>query len=185
MLKSGTSAYIMKRSRLVYKNKWLKVYEEILVNKSSGRSATFNKLETHDVAVVLPIFEDGSLLVVEVYRHAIRRKLLGLPGGFIEDNERPADAARRELTEETGYTCGLLKKKGWFYAWPASSTQKVHVFAATGLRLAQKKKVEEFEYTRPKQISKEQIIKEIEVGSIRNATTISAIALAYLLPMHK
>jgi len=55
--------------------------------------------------MVIPLFKDGSLLMVENYRHGVGTDLLELPGGFINEDEVPLGAARRELIEETGYTC--------------------------------------------------------------------------------
>ena len=52
--------------------------------------------------MVIPLFKDGSLLMVENYRHGVGTDLLELPGGFINEDEVPLGAARRELT---GYTC--------------------------------------------------------------------------------
>ncbi|MGA9153198.1 MAG: NUDIX domain-containing protein [Candidatus Nitrosopolaris sp.] len=63
----------------------------------------FNRITVCDTAIVIPLFKDGSLLMVENYRHGVGTDLLELPGGFI--NEVPLGAARRELIEETGYTC--------------------------------------------------------------------------------
>jgi 8-oxo-dGTP pyrophosphatase MutT (NUDIX family) len=56
---------------------------------------------------VIPLFK--SLLMVENYRHGVGTDLVELPGGFINEDEVPLGAARRELIEETGYTCDKVK----------------------------------------------------------------------------
>lgn len=165
-----------KSSKVVYKNKWLELYEDVVNYK--GKSEIFNKIKTRDVAVVLPIFSDGSLLMIENYRYPIRKKLLEIPGGFIEKNEKPPLAAKRELIEETGYSCKNLKNKGWFYCWPARSTQKIHVFVAKDLILTTKQALEDFEYSKIRKLSKKQVTKELS-RSIQSGITLSALLLGY------
>jgi ADP-ribose pyrophosphatase len=90
----------------------------------------FNRIEVRDAVIVVPIYKDDSLLMVENYRHGVGTDLLELPGGFINENEHSLDAASRELTEETGYTCKKLKVINWFYTWPGRAGQKVSVVVA-------------------------------------------------------
>lgn len=111
------SNYQTRRSNVVYTSEWMTVYEDSV---STGDDVTskvgmFNRIEVRDTVIVLPVFKDRSLLMVDNYRHGVGRDLLELPGGFIADNEAALDAASRELIEETGYTCNNLKVVNWFY----------------------------------------------------------------------
>ena len=72
--------------------------------------------------------------MVEVYRHGAGENLLKLPGGFIEENEEPSQAAKRELFEETKYSCDRLELMNWFFTWPGRTSQKNYVFVAKGLK---------------------------------------------------
>ena len=79
--------------------------------------------------MVIPLFKDGSLLMVENYRHGVGTDLLELPGGFINENEVPLGSARRESIEETGYTCNKVEVVNWYHdlrASIANITQKMH-----------------------------------------------------------
>ncbi|MEP6576663.1 MAG: NUDIX hydrolase [Nitrososphaerota archaeon] len=69
----------------------------------------YNKVLTFDTAHIVPIFNDGSLLMVENYRHGVGQQILELPGGFINPGETPTHAAGRELLEETGYAARLRR----------------------------------------------------------------------------
>jgi 8-oxo-dGTP pyrophosphatase MutT (NUDIX family) len=69
----------------------------------------FNRIEVCDAVIVIPLFKAGPLIMVENYRHGVSTDVLELPGGFINENEVCFDVARRELVEETGYTCTKVK----------------------------------------------------------------------------
>ena len=101
---------------------------------SSHSNKIFNRIKVDDTVIIIPIFEDGSLLMVEGYRHGAGENLLELPGGFIEENEEPSQAAKRELFEETKYNCDSLELMNWFYTWPGRTSQKNYVFVAKGLK---------------------------------------------------
>jgi 8-oxo-dGTP pyrophosphatase MutT (NUDIX family) len=137
--------YNTEKSSLVYKSQWMQVYEDSVIyndnndknNKiiSSSRHLIkiFNRIKVDDTVIIIPIFEDGSLLMVEGYRHGAGENLLEFPGGFIEENEEPSQAAKRELFEETKYNCDSLELTNWFYTWPGRTSQKNYVFVAKGL----------------------------------------------------
>ncbi|MBU1292882.1 NUDIX hydrolase [Patescibacteria group bacterium] len=72
-----------------------------------GSKTTFEKLHRNDSAVVIPVLEDGMLLLAEDEQPG-RLPVLTFPGGQGEEGEHPEELARRELLEETGYTAGEL-----------------------------------------------------------------------------
>jgi ADP-ribose pyrophosphatase len=65
-----------------------------------------------DAAIVFPLTGEGEVVLVRQYRPAIERVELGLPAGLVEDGEEPEKAARRELSEETGYAGGEWESLG-------------------------------------------------------------------------
>ena len=138
--------YNTEKSSLVYKSQWMQVYEDSVIYNdnndknnndtisSSHSNKIFNRIKVDDTVIIIPIFEDGSLLMVEGYRHGAGENLLELPGGFIEENEEPSQAAKRELFEETKHNCDSLELMNWFYTWPGRTSQKNYVFVAKGLK---------------------------------------------------
>jgi ADP-ribose pyrophosphatase YjhB (NUDIX family) len=130
--------YNVEKSNLVYKSPWLQVYEDSVSYKDNNNTShsikIFNRIKVEDTVIIIPIFEDGSLLMVEGYRHGAGDKLLELPGGFIEENEEPSQAAKRELFEETKHSSDSLEFINWFYTWPGRTSQKNYVFVAKGLK---------------------------------------------------
>ena len=91
-------------------------------------------LEYPDWVNVIALTEDNQVILVRQYRHAAGEELLELPGGVIEKDESPEQAARRELLEETGYEFDDLEFLSALYANPATATNKTHCFLATGGR---------------------------------------------------
>ena len=166
--------YTVTSSNIVYRSLWIVLYED-QVRKSDGMIGMFNRISVRDSSVIVPVFKDGSLLMVENYRHGARTKLIELPGGLINCGEQPRAAAKRELLEETGYECNTLKYINWTYTWPGRTTQKNFVFLATGLKKCSKPILEEFEYTKIRRLPKERVIQEIRSGNIKSAISISAI----------
>ena len=83
--------------------------------------------------VILPRLADGSVVMVRQYRHAVERELWELPAGTLEPPEEPADCARRELEEETGYLAGRIEPFGDFYTSPGILTERMWVFRADDL----------------------------------------------------
>lgn len=166
--------YTVTSSNIVYRSLWIVLYED-QVRKSDGMIGMFNRISVRDSSVIVPVFKDGSLLMVENYRHGARTKLIELPGGLINFGEQPRAAAKRELLEETGYECNTLKYINWTYTWPGRTTQKNFVFLASGLKKRSKPILEEFEYTKIRRLPKERVIQEIRSGNIKSAISISAI----------
>ena len=119
--------------------------------------------------------------MIETYRHGADTVLLELPGGLIENNEKPNETAKKELLQETGYSCQTLEPKGWFYTWPSRSNQKVHVFLAKGLEKVSKQNLDATENINTKIITKDKIMLKLINREIKSAGAVSALFYGYLL----
>ena len=84
-------------------------------------------------AVMMPIDQDGRILLVRQFRLPAQAFLWELPAGRIDPGETPLQAARRELVEETGYRARRWKKLISYYPSPGFVSEKMTVFLATGL----------------------------------------------------
>lgn len=128
-------------------------------------------------AVVIPVFDDGTVALVRQYRHAAGKHLLEICAGTLNEREDPEAGARRELEEEIGVTAGKLEKLCEFYVSPGFVTEKMYLFLATDLaETAQNLESDEILTVERHPI--DSLLKMIENGQIEDAKTIIGITLA-------
>ena len=120
-------------SRLVYEGRIFDVTVD-RVRLPHGREATL-EIVRHDGSVVLvPIDDEGRVLLVRQYRHAAGRFLWELPAGSLEVGEDPDEAARRECQEELGLIPGRLERLLTLFPTPGFCTEEMTFYRATALR---------------------------------------------------
>ncbi len=100
----------------------------------TGAERDFVVLDSPDWVNVIPVTDDGQVVLIRQYRHGIREVTLEIPGGMIDANEPPETAAVRELEEETGYVPTRVKPLGRVTANPAILTNHCYMFLAEGCR---------------------------------------------------
>lgn len=113
----------------VFKGVLFDVYqwEQVLFD---GTTRTFEKLSRSDASIVIPVTEDGRIIITEDEQPA-RDMVITFPGGGCEAGETPEETARRELREETGYEAGNIMHVRSFQ--PSSKIDwTIHTFIAHG-----------------------------------------------------
>ncbi len=151
--------------------------EEPALRGGGTRPAAMREVVEHTGSVVvLPVFPDGRMLLVRQYRHAAEDFLWELVAGHIEPGERPLAAARRELTEETGYGARRFERLLTFFPTPGFLTEQMHLYRATGLRAgrARPETDEEFEVRAFPQRELEQMLRR---GHLRDGKTLVGVLL--------
>jgi len=89
-------------------------------------------VELPECVVAVAITAENKVLLIEQYRHPIQQISIELPGGFIDENEEPAFAIKRELLEETGYHFTKFQDLGKTFSNPGVLNNATHFFIATG-----------------------------------------------------
>src|SRR6202140_4760561 len=97
------------KSEVLYQGKVFRLQRDTVI-EPGGMRAERDIIVHPGSVVVLPIFNDGRVLLIRQYRHSVGEFLWELVAGRKEANESPVAAARRELVEETGYTAKRLRK---------------------------------------------------------------------------
>ncbi len=138
---------------------------------------TAREMVLHPGAVcIVPVREDGRLLLVTQYRHPAGRRLLELPAGTLEEWESPEETARRELEEEVGMRPRQLRPLGGFYVAPGYSTEFIHLFEASGLEPASRQGDDD-EDIEVVELSPEEALERLERGEICDGKSIIGLLL--------
>jgi len=120
-----------------------------ILKPKKNDTQVFTVIEANDWSIVIPVIntEKGKqFLMVWQWRHGSQCLSLEFPGGVFEQGENAQEAAARELSEETGYKPGKMKKIGEFSPNPAIMSNKVHFFLAEDLINVGKQNLDEDEY---------------------------------------
>jgi ADP-ribose pyrophosphatase len=150
--------------------------ERLLVPTRSGERATRHIVRHPGAVCVAGVLGDGRLVSIRNYRVAVGEWLEEFCAGKLERGEDPADAARREFLEETGYSAGRIERLGTFFTSPGFADESMHAFVATdlthmGQRLQDDERIEVL------LSSAADFAARIRSGAIRDGKTISAWAL--------
>ena len=120
------------RSRQLFRSKWFGLRQDD-VTLPGGEEVTYTLVEHPGYAMVVPLLEDGRVILERVFRYTVQKTLLECPSGGL-DGEAPEAAARRELREETGWVAEHLSPLGSFFGSDGISDERFHLFLATGLQ---------------------------------------------------
>ena len=144
------------------------------VREPGGIEATREIVVHPGSVVVLPVLSDGRILMIRQYRHAAGQRLWELVAGHREPHETFAEAAPRELREETGYTAERITKLLEFYPSPGLLSEKMVVFLAEGLVKGQARP-EDDEKISQRAIPLSEAEDWIRAGKIKDAKTVAGI----------
>jgi len=125
---------------------------------------------------VVPELDDGRLVLIRNHRHSLDSWLVEFCAGGVAAGESSADAARRELAEETGYRAGRLDPLGSFFTTPGFSDELMQVFVARDL-VAGMPSLEPDERIETLAMDPEELATAIDAGEIRDGKTIAAFRL--------
>lgn len=119
-------------SRSVYKGKILDLKVDD-VKLSDGQIAKREIIEHVPCVTIVPVCDNGNILLIKQFRKAAEKELIEVPAGCIEKGETAEETVVRELQEEAGYKPANLTKIGGFYSSPGYCTEYLHAFIAQNL----------------------------------------------------
>lgn len=130
--------------------------------------------------VVLPT-DDTFVYLIRQFRPVIDQYIYEAPAGGVEDeDETPADAARRELCEEAKFSAKEMISRGYIYSSPGFCTEKLWLFEARGLSFCEEFACDEDEIIEVEKIPKSEALAMILDGRISDAKTIAVLVRCLL-----
>ena len=124
----------------------------------------------------LAVHEDGSIVLVQQYRHAVAQSLWELPAGRLDAGETPERGAGRELEEEVGLRAARLELMADFFTTPGFCDERMFLFRATGLE-AVPPRPEPDERLLIRNVDLDQAVRMIDHGEVREAKTLVAVLM--------
>jgi len=118
--------------QVVYKGRVFSVEVEQVV-LPNGHATEMAIVHHRPSVVLVPIQDDGQIVMIRQYRHALKRELWELPAGNVDQGELPEAAAARECEEEIGRTPAHVERLGSFYPTPGYCSEEMIFFRVSGL----------------------------------------------------
>ncbi len=142
-----------------------------------GKKHVFYFIDIKDVVVIAALNDKKEIIIERHFRPSINKYIYEMPAGYVEKGEKPIEAAKRELEEETGYKTGRIKNVFTNYISIGRTSQKAYIFLADRLKKGRKKEEagEIIEYI--KFISIEEAAKMIERQTMGSEFTATAMYL--------
>jgi len=120
-------------SEYLFRDLWFKVRKDVCDTPEGKIVDPYYVYEFPDWVTAVPVTEQGKIVMVKQYRHALGEVCLELPGGCVDDTDKNfKQAIARELLEETGYSFSSYEYLGKTSANPSSNNNLMHMFLAKG-----------------------------------------------------
>ena len=136
-------------------------------------------LEAADWVNVVALTPEKKILVVRQFRFGMGKFTIEIPAGLIEPGEPHAEAARRELVEETGYTAREWRYLGWVQANPAFMNNLCHLWLALDVVPNGVAHLDEGENIQIAELTLEEVCEQIRTGEMRNSLTLLALSRVF------
>ena len=142
------------------------------------KTATREAVWHFGACAILPLTDDGKIILVRQYRYAAAEAMLEVPAGKIEhDGESPDYCAARELEEEAGVTAKEILPMGYVYTSPGFCNERIYLYLARGLEKG-KQHLDDDEFMNVEYYTPQEVEALIDKNEITDAKTIAAFAKA-------
>ncbi|MCW0205763.1 ADP-ribose pyrophosphatase [Achromobacter veterisilvae] len=160
-------------SEAPYDGSFLKIRRDT-VSLPNGNTAIREYVVHPGAVVVIPLLDDGRVLLERQYRYPIGRVMTEFPAGKLDPGEDPLVCGKRELLEETGYTAAQWAHAGALHLAIAYSTEIIHIFFARGLR-AGPRQLDQDEFLDVASARPEELVDACRKGEVTDAKTLTCV----------
>jgi ADP-ribose pyrophosphatase len=157
----------------VYDGALLKVHRDT-VRLPDGSEGVREYIRHPGAVLVVPLFDDGRVLLERQFRYPHRREFIELPAGKLEPGEPHLDTAKRELREETGYVAQDWTRLGVIHTSIAYTDEAIDLFLAKNLS-QQQRKLDQGEFLEVFAVPCEEAIAMVRDGRLTDAKSVAAL----------
>ena len=130
-------------SEYLFSDLWFKVRKDKCETPEGKIIDPYYVYEFPTWVTAVPVTDDGKIIMVKQYRHALGETCIEIPGGCVDDTDKDLEEAiARELKEETGYTFSSFEYLGTTSANPSTNNNLMHMFLAKGGKLTNKQELD-------------------------------------------
>jgi ADP-ribose pyrophosphatase len=142
------------------------------VELPNGRHATREYILHPGAVMMIPLLDDGRVVLERQYRHPVREVLIEFPAGKLDAGEAPLVCGQRELLEETGYTAREWAKAGVLNLAVGYSDEVIHIYFARGLTLT-KPQLDEGEFVEVITATPDEFLGWCRDGLVKDSKTLA------------
>jgi ADP-ribose pyrophosphatase len=133
-------------SEYLFNDRWFKVRRERCETPGGKIVDPYYIYDFSTWVGALPVTEEGKIIMIRQYRHALGLECIEIPGGCVDDTDTSLEMAiSRELLEETGYTFSSIEHLGKISPNPSTNSNYLHMFLARGGKKTAEQKLDENE----------------------------------------
>lgn len=150
------------------------------ISLPNGKHATREVIRHVGAVAIVPMTEDGKVIIERQFRYPLNRVITEIPAGKLDsESEDRLSAAKRELEEETGYLADEWIELGDYIPAAAYCDEVITMYLAKGLHMGTRN-LDEDEFLNIETVSLEELVEDIMQGKIADGKTQAAILKAYL-----
>ena len=169
---------MIKNVKNIYKGKVVVLNVET-VTLPNGATVDLEVIRHPGAAAIVPIKDDGTVILIRQFRHAAGGFIYEIPAGKLHPGEDPRDCAARELEEEIGYRASSFELLTSILTAPGFADEVIHIYIGTGLTKG-RQKLDHDEVLHVVELPIEKAIAQIRDGTIRDGKTIVGLQAVYL-----
>jgi ADP-ribose diphosphatase len=167
-----------KKVKEIYRGRVVNLNVET-VTLPNGATVELEVIRHQGAAAVVPLKDDGSVVLIRQYRHATGGYIYEIPAGKLDPGEDPRHCAARELEEEIGCRASSFTPLLSFFTTPGFTDEVIHIFLATGLTPGTQH-LDHDEVLEVVEMPLDEAITRIQDGTIRDGKTIVGLQAVYL-----
>ncbi|HEY5932227.1 MAG TPA: NUDIX hydrolase [Nitrospira sp.] len=149
------------------------------VRLPNGVTIDLETIRHPGAAAVVPIKDDGTVVLIRQFRHAAGGFIYEIPAGKLSPGEDPLHCAARELEEEVGYRASSFELLSSIFTAPGFADEVIHIYKATGLTKG-RQQLDRDEVLEIVEMPLDQAIERIQDGTIRDGKTIVGLQAVYI-----